>query len=265
MRAGHRQSIRVIRLEKPGSYGGDYVRYRRRRRSVSKGPVVAAAAGLLSIAVVAAAVVAAGNHASARSAASTAAANMNCTLIVPASPLTAQGLATPYQLTATNPADGPCNEANPNQTAFVQGTVIDPATGQISVYNPLVVDAGTQPAVTPVAPVLPAGAVVGIWFGFNGGTLSFEGADQAGLTAATATAPATATPRLPPHRRLPRRRRRPLAAPRPRQRYRPRSRRATTITAVRRLRRPHRPRRPPPPPRRPPRRRRSRPERPPPP
>ncbi len=35
--------------------------------------------------------------------------NMNCTLIVPANPLSAQGLATPYQLTATNPANGPCN------------------------------------------------------------------------------------------------------------------------------------------------------------
>ena len=69
--------------------------------------------------------------------------NMNCTLIVPANPLTAQGLATPYQLTATNPADGACNEANPNQTAFVQAAVINPANGQISVYNPLVVDQGT--------------------------------------------------------------------------------------------------------------------------
>src|SRR2546421_7938680 len=47
--------------------------------------------------------------------------NMNCTLIVPAHPLTAQGLATPYQLVATDPAMGPCNEANPAQSAFVQG------------------------------------------------------------------------------------------------------------------------------------------------
>ena len=43
--------------------------------------------------------------------------NPNCTLIVPANPLTAAGLATPYQLTATNAGNGPCNEANANQSA----------------------------------------------------------------------------------------------------------------------------------------------------
>src|SRR5438128_560988 len=35
--------------------------------------------------------------------------NANCTLIVPAHPLTARGLATPYQLTATDPANARCN------------------------------------------------------------------------------------------------------------------------------------------------------------
>src|SRR5579862_8801639 len=69
--------------------------------------------------------------------------DMNCTLIVPANPLTARGLATPYQLVATTPANGPCNEANPNQSAFVQGAVIDPATGKISIYEPLVIDKNT--------------------------------------------------------------------------------------------------------------------------
>jgi hypothetical protein len=156
-------------------------------------PAVAVVAGVLSVGVIVAAAVGPGHLFNARSTAAAAAVNMNCTLIVPASPLTAQGLATPYQLTATNPADGPCNEANGNQTAFVQGAIIDPATGQISVYNPLVIDAGTQPAVAPVAPTLPAGAVVGLWFGFNGNTLSFEGTDQVGATTAAATTPATTT------------------------------------------------------------------------
>src|SRR5690349_15122417 len=90
-----------------------------------------------------------------------AALNMNCTLIVPPNPLTAQGLATPYQLVATNAADGPCNEANIAQSAFVQADIIDPATGQISTYSPLVIDQGTQPAVVPTAPTLPQGGVVG--------------------------------------------------------------------------------------------------------
>ncbi|MBE3561197.1 MAG: hypothetical protein IMW89_18550, partial [Ktedonobacteraceae bacterium] len=101
--------------------------------------------------------------------------NMDCTLIVPPNPLSAQGLATPYQLVATNPDNGPCNEANAQQSAFVQGAVFDPATGQISIYNPLVVDQGTEPAIQPVVPQLPQNAVVGIWFGFNGGNLTLKG------------------------------------------------------------------------------------------
>jgi hypothetical protein len=93
--------------------------------------------------------------------------NGDCTLIVPPHPLTAQGLATPYRLTATDPNQGPCNESNPNQAVFVQGAVIDPATGQIAIYNPLVIDKGTQPAVAPVVPKLPARGIVALWGGGN--------------------------------------------------------------------------------------------------
>jgi hypothetical protein len=100
--------------------------------------------------------------------------NMDCTLIVPANPLSAQGLATPYQLTATDPNNGPCNEANTAQTAFVQGVIYNPATGAFSVYNPLVIDKGTQPAITPTVPQLPRGAVVGLWFGFNANNLTLQ-------------------------------------------------------------------------------------------
>src|ERR1051326_7361610 len=89
-----------------------------------------------------------------------AAINVDCTLIVPTNPLTAQGLAKPYQLVATNPAKGACHEANPIQAAFVQAAVIDPVRGNISVYDPLVVDKGTQPARAPVVPNLPQGAIV---------------------------------------------------------------------------------------------------------
>jgi len=103
------------------------------------------------------------------------AVNGDCTLIVPAQPLSAQGLATPYKLVATDPANGPCNEANAAQSAFVQAAVIDPATGKIAVYNPLVIDQGTQPAAAPVVPTLPNGGIVGIWFGSNGNTLTLQG------------------------------------------------------------------------------------------
>lgn len=106
------------------------------------------------------------------------AVNGDCTLIVPAQPLTAQGLATPYQLVATNPDNGPCNEANPAQSAFVQAAVIDPATGKIAIYNPLVIDKDTQPAAAPVVPALPDGGIVGIWFGSNGNTLTLQGTNN---------------------------------------------------------------------------------------
>ncbi|HEU5199628.1 MAG TPA: hypothetical protein VFU32_08320 [Ktedonobacterales bacterium] len=101
--------------------------------------------------------------------------NEDCTLIVPNRPLTAAGLATPYQLVATDPNQGACNETNPMQSAFVQGAIIDPATGQISIYNPLVIDQGTKPAVLPGLPQLPANAVIGLWFGSNGDTLRLGG------------------------------------------------------------------------------------------
>ncbi|SRR5579883_111672 len=107
-----------------------------------------------------------------------AAVNGNCSLIVPAQPLTAQGLATPYQLLATDPNQGACHEADAGQAAFVQGAVFDPATGQISIYNPLVVDQGKQPAAQPVVPQLPQGAIVALWFGFNGTNLTLKNAQN---------------------------------------------------------------------------------------
>ena len=69
-------------------------------------------------------------------------ANADCTLILPNNPLSAKGLATPFQLVASDPNQGPCNESNADQSAFVEGAVIDPNSGQISVYDPLVVDKG---------------------------------------------------------------------------------------------------------------------------
>ena len=107
--------------------------------------------------------------------AANAAVNPNCTIVVPPNPLSAQGLATPYQLSGTNAAqNGPCNEANANQSAFVQAVIFDQNANTFSVYEPLVVDAGTQPAIAPTPPTVPAGAVVGIWFGFNGTTLTLQ-------------------------------------------------------------------------------------------
>ena len=108
--------------------------------------------------------------------------NPDCTLIVPENPLSKKGLETPYQLVATDPNGGPCNEANTAQSAFVEAAVFDPATNKISVYHPLVIDNGTQPAVAPVHPALPANAIVGLWIGFNGNNLTLASADPNNLT-----------------------------------------------------------------------------------
>jgi hypothetical protein len=112
-------------------------------------------------------------------AASTAVPNADCTLIVPRNPLSATGLATPYQLVATDPALGPCNETNTSQSAFVQAAIFDPATGAISIYHPLVIDQGTRPAVAPVVPTLPANAIVALWFGFNANELTLTAGSNA--------------------------------------------------------------------------------------
>jgi len=59
--------------------------------------------------------------------------------------------------------------------AFVQATILNPATGALSTYEPLVITQGTQPAAKPVVPTLPAGAVVTVDFGFNGTNLTLVG------------------------------------------------------------------------------------------
>jgi len=97
-----------------------------------------------------------------------------CLLTVPPAPLTATGLATPYTQTGCTMAGG--------TPSFVQGAVFDINTGAVSVYNPLVIDAGTTAGCTPLVPGLVQGAVVALWFGTNGNTLTLV--DKQGSLAA---------------------------------------------------------------------------------
>jgi hypothetical protein len=113
---------------------------------------------------------AAGNPFSFNQTAAQALNTMDCTLTVPANPLTAQGLATPWQL-----GDG-CSWANGGtEGAFVEATILAP-NGQVQVYDPLVVTQGTTPAVAPTAPTIAAGSQVIISTGFNGNALALTGA-----------------------------------------------------------------------------------------
>jgi hypothetical protein len=113
------------------------------------------------------------------------AVNTNCDIIVPAHPLTAKGLATPYQLTGhdgDSPGASGCQMINSIKLgAFVQATILDTQTGALSVYDPLVVTKGTKPAVAPVVPKLPSHAVVTIDIGFNGEILRQVGATPGAL------------------------------------------------------------------------------------
>jgi hypothetical protein len=117
-----------------------------------------------------------------------ATANVSCDIVVPANPLSAQGLAAPYQLTGTDgrtPSESGCQMSNAVRLgAFVQATILDPATGALSVYDPLVVTQGTRPAVRPSVPKIPANAVVTIDFGFNGKNLFQVGATPTTLAEA---------------------------------------------------------------------------------
>ena len=80
-----------------------------------------------------------------------AANSTNCTVTVPDHPLTAKGLATPWVL-----GDG-CTWANGGtEGVFIDATILAP-NGQLQVYNPLVINQGTTPAVAPTPPTIARG------------------------------------------------------------------------------------------------------------
>ena len=99
-----------------------------------------------------------------------AADSTNCTVTVPAHPLTARGLASPWVL-------GDCCtwENGGTEGVFIDATILAP-NGQIQVYNPLVINQGTTPAVAPVAPTIAAGSQVILSVGYNGNSLALVGA-----------------------------------------------------------------------------------------
>ena len=98
-----------------------------------------------------------------------AADSTNCTVTVPNRPLTAKGLATPWEL-----GDG-CTWANGGtEGVFIDATILAP-NGQIQVYNPLVINQGTTPAAAPTPPTIARGSQVILSVGYNGNALALVG------------------------------------------------------------------------------------------
>src|SRR5439155_7433980 len=115
------------------------------------------------------AVAAAGNAFSFAQTQAEAADSTNCTVTVPARPLSAKGLATPWEL-----GDG-CTWANGGtEGVFIDATILAP-NGQLQIYNPLVINQGTTPAVAPTPPTIAAGSQVILSVGYNGNALALVG------------------------------------------------------------------------------------------
>lgn len=82
-------------------------------------------------------------------------------MTVPTDPLTAIGLAMPWQLEN-------CDEST--NGVFVQAVIFDLHTHQLTTYDPLMINAGQSPLVAPTIPTLPLHHIVGIWGGSNDDT-----------------------------------------------------------------------------------------------
>src|SRR5690242_3177434 len=115
------------------------------------------------------AVDAAGNAFSFAQTQAEAANSTNCTVTVPDRPLTAQGMATPWVL-----GDGCTWENGGTEGVFIDATILAP-NGQLQVYNPLVINQGTTPAVAPTPPTVAPGSQVILSIAYNGGALALVG------------------------------------------------------------------------------------------
>jgi hypothetical protein len=79
-------------------------------------------------------------------------------------------LTTPYQLTGAG-----CNQAVIGMSRFVHAVILNTDTGDVALYNPLVITAGLTPLVPPVPINFTVNNhVVGIWIGSNSNTLTLS-------------------------------------------------------------------------------------------
>jgi hypothetical protein len=115
------------------------------------------------------AVDAAGNAFSFSQTPAEAADSTNCTVTVPARPLSARGLATPWVL-----GDGCTWKNGGSEGVFIDATILSP-DGQLRVYNPLVIDQGTTPVAAPTPPTIAPGSQVILSLGANGNAVALVG------------------------------------------------------------------------------------------
>ncbi|KAJ3344362.1 hypothetical protein HDU93_000152 [Gonapodya sp. JEL0774] len=92
----------------------------------------------------------------------------DCVVTLPTNALSAKGLSTVWVVSGMG-----CTQNAAGMPTFAECTIVDPATGALSVYSPLLANQG-QKTVAPTVPVLPANAVVGCWFGTNGVTTTLK-------------------------------------------------------------------------------------------
>jgi hypothetical protein len=96
-----------------------------------------------------------------------------CLLTLPQNPLSAVGLSTPFILQGLDPMK-PCTMANTMTSTFVEAIIFNPDTNNLYVYNPLVVDNNMTPLLHPVQPQIPNNAIIALFFGTNGISLTLQ-------------------------------------------------------------------------------------------
>ena len=92
--------------------------------------------------------------------------SQNCIIEVPNNPLS-EGLFAPWYVSTDISSNINCSQITTETSVFVEATILDIDNGQFYVYYPLVLDKGTEPAISPVKIVLPKNNIVVLHFGSN--------------------------------------------------------------------------------------------------
>jgi hypothetical protein len=90
-------------------------------------------------------------------------ATPTCQIVVPPFPLTYSGLITPYQLQGCDMRSAP---------SFVEAVILDLDTHSLSIYHPLLINAGSTPLSPPTPFTMPQNYIVGVWFGSNANAIA---------------------------------------------------------------------------------------------